>query len=113
LFPGLLELADSYCEKELKKQCEKLIWQSVTVSNVALLMTVASKYQTSVRRERGREGGEGEREGGRGGREVGGREGGREEGGGEGFQAQRTTAAASRLNLLIILFLRRLWKNSV
>ena len=45
---GLLELADSYCEKELKKHCERLIWQSVTVDNVATLMTLASKYRTSV-----------------------------------------------------------------
>lgn len=45
---GVLELADSYCEKDLKKQCEKLIWQSVTVDNVATLMTLASKYKTSV-----------------------------------------------------------------
>ena len=48
-YVGLLELADSYCEKELKRLCEKLIWQGVTVDNVATLMTLASKYSTSVR----------------------------------------------------------------
>ena len=49
LSAGVLELADSYCEKELKKRCEKLIWQNVTTDNVATLMTVASKYRTNVR----------------------------------------------------------------
>lgn len=46
---GLLDLADSYCEAELKNICCRLIWQRVTVDNVATLVAIATKYKVEVR----------------------------------------------------------------
>lgn len=45
---GLLDLADSYCEKQLKKICERLLWQRVSIDNVMSLITVAYKYKAEV-----------------------------------------------------------------
>ena len=45
----LLHLSDSYCEKQLKKLCEKLLWQNVSVENVTSLIAVADKYKADVR----------------------------------------------------------------
>ena len=45
---GLLDLADSYCEKHLKRRCERLLWQSVSVENVTSLISIASKYKAEV-----------------------------------------------------------------
>merc|ERR1719376_273059 len=42
---GLLDLANSYCEKQLKRRCEGLIRQGITVENVAMLYATAIKYQ--------------------------------------------------------------------
>ena len=41
-------MADSYCEKQLKRMCERLLWQSVSIDNVASLITVAHKYKAEV-----------------------------------------------------------------
>lgn len=48
LFAGLLDLADSYCESQLKQKCEMLIWQQVSIENVAMLIAMATKYKTEV-----------------------------------------------------------------
>ena len=45
---GLLELTDSYCEKDLKRHCERLIWQSVTVDNVLAILASATKFRATV-----------------------------------------------------------------
>lgn len=45
---GLLDLADSYCEVRLKEVCEELIWQQVSVENVAMLIARATKYKIEV-----------------------------------------------------------------
>ena len=42
---GLLDLANSYCENVLKRKCEELIRQGITVQNVAMLYATAIKYQ--------------------------------------------------------------------
>jgi len=42
---GLLDLANSYCEAQLKRHCEFLIRQQITVENVALLYATALRYQ--------------------------------------------------------------------
>jgi len=42
---GLLDLANSYCEQQLKRRCEGLIRQGITVENVAMLYATAIKYQ--------------------------------------------------------------------
>lgn len=47
-YSGVLDLADSYCEAELKKKCERLICQRVTIDNVVTLFAVAHKYKTQV-----------------------------------------------------------------
>ena len=47
---GLLDLADSYCEKQLKRTCERLLWQSVSIDNVTSLIAVAYKYKAEVRK---------------------------------------------------------------
>ena len=41
---GLLDLADSYCENKLKKRCEELIMQGITIENAAMLYATAIKY---------------------------------------------------------------------
>ena len=48
LILGLLDLADSYCEAELKKRCERLLWQRVSTDNVAVFLAVAAKYKAEV-----------------------------------------------------------------
>ena len=46
---GLLDLANSYCEQQLKRRCERIIRQGITVHNVAMLYATAIKYQVSDR----------------------------------------------------------------
>ena len=41
---GLLDLANSYCETKLKRRCEELIMQGITVENAAMLYATAIKY---------------------------------------------------------------------
>uniref|UniRef100_H2YDC3 BTB domain-containing protein n=1 Tax=Ciona savignyi TaxID=51511 RepID=H2YDC3_CIOSA len=41
---GLLDLATSYCEEGLKRQCQKLIKESIAEDNVALVYAAAIKY---------------------------------------------------------------------
>ncbi|GIY98439.1 RCC1 and BTB domain-containing protein 1 [Caerostris extrusa] len=41
---GLLDLANSYCEVQLKKHCECIIKHGITVENVAMLYAAAIKY---------------------------------------------------------------------
>ena len=45
IFLGLLDLANSYCEQQLKRRCERIIRQGITVDNVAMLYATAIKYQ--------------------------------------------------------------------
>jgi len=42
---GLLDLANSYCEQQLKRRCERIIRQGIKVDNVAMLYATAIKYQ--------------------------------------------------------------------
>ncbi|XP_078613708.1 RCC1 and BTB domain-containing protein 1-like isoform X1 [Branchiostoma floridae x Branchiostoma japonicum] len=42
---GLLDLANSYCEQQLKKLCERIIKQGITVENAAMLLAAAIKYE--------------------------------------------------------------------
>ncbi|KXJ15070.1 RCC1 and BTB domain-containing protein 1 [Exaiptasia diaphana] len=42
---GLLDLANSYCEIQLKKLCEKIIKEGITIDNAAMLMAAAIKYE--------------------------------------------------------------------
>ena len=42
-FVGLLDLANSYCEQQLKRRCERIIKQGITVENVAMLYATAIK----------------------------------------------------------------------
>lgn len=42
---GLLDLANAYCESELKSRCQQLIRQSVSVENVATLYATGMKYE--------------------------------------------------------------------
>lgn len=44
---GLLDLANSYCETQLKHQCERIIKQGITVENAAMLLAAAIKYEAS------------------------------------------------------------------
>ena len=46
---GLLDLADSYCESQLRRRCERLLRLRVSYGNVATLMAVAIKYKAEVR----------------------------------------------------------------
>ena len=41
---GLLDLANAYCENQLKKRCENLIMQGITVENASMLYSTAIKY---------------------------------------------------------------------
>ncbi len=45
---GLLDLANAYCETDLKTRCQHLIRQSVTVDNVAALYATGMKYEALV-----------------------------------------------------------------
>lgn len=49
IFSGLLDLANSYCEIQLKKLCEKIIKEGITIDNAAMLMAAAIKYEAMVR----------------------------------------------------------------
>ena len=48
-FPGLLDLANAYCEPILKKQCEQIIRHGITVQNVAMLYAASIKFEAKVR----------------------------------------------------------------
>lgn len=45
---GLLDLANAYCETDLKTRCQHLIRQSVSVDNVASLYATGMKYEALV-----------------------------------------------------------------
>lgn len=49
---GLLDLANSYCETQLKCLCERIIKQGITVDNAAMLLAAALKYEAQVRNRR-------------------------------------------------------------
>ena len=36
-----------YCEQQLKRRCERIIRQGITVDNVAMLYATAIKYQVT------------------------------------------------------------------
>jgi len=42
---GLLDLANAYCESELKRRCEELIREGITVENAAVLYNTALKFE--------------------------------------------------------------------
>jgi hypothetical protein len=44
----LLELANAYCEVQLKKRCEQIIKQGITVENAAVLYSTAIAYEAKV-----------------------------------------------------------------
>ena len=46
--PGLLDLANAYCEPILKKQCEQIIRHGITVQNVAMLYAASIKFEAKV-----------------------------------------------------------------
>ena len=46
---GLLELADCYCESDLKQYCEEILTDNITVENVIQLYTLAVHHQAKVR----------------------------------------------------------------
>ncbi|KYQ49672.1 RCC1 and BTB domain-containing protein 1 [Trachymyrmex zeteki] len=41
---GLLDLADAYCESDLRKKCFQMLKKEITVPNVVYLYTIAVKY---------------------------------------------------------------------
>ncbi len=45
---GLLDLANSYCESQLKRVCERIIKQGITIDNAAMLYAAAIKYEAKV-----------------------------------------------------------------
>ncbi|KAH9370610.1 hypothetical protein HPB48_010727 [Haemaphysalis longicornis] len=45
---GLLDLANSYCEAQLKRHCERIIMHGVLVDNVAMLYAAAIKFEAKV-----------------------------------------------------------------
>lgn len=45
---GLLELANAYCEFELKSRCQLLIRQGASVDNIAALYAISVKYDAQV-----------------------------------------------------------------
>ena len=47
---GLLDLANCYCESQLKRICERIIRQGITVENALMLYAAAIKYEANVRR---------------------------------------------------------------
>ena len=49
VFLGLLDLANSYCESQLKRLCERVIKQGITIDNAAMLYAAAIKYEAKVR----------------------------------------------------------------
>nr|KAG5699291.1 hypothetical protein BaRGS_000493 [Batillaria attramentaria] len=42
---GLLDLANAYCEVQLKHKCEQIICQGISVDNVAMLYAAAIKFE--------------------------------------------------------------------
>jgi len=44
---GLLDLANSYCETQLKRLCERIIKQGITIDNAAMLLAAALKYEAT------------------------------------------------------------------
>ncbi|XP_072180243.1 RCC1 and BTB domain-containing protein 1-like [Diadema setosum] len=44
---GLLDLANSYCESHLKKQCERIIKQGINIENAALLLAASIRYEAN------------------------------------------------------------------
>ena len=42
-------MANSYCETQLKRLCERIIKQGITVDNAAMLLAAALKYEAVVR----------------------------------------------------------------
>ena len=46
---GLLDLANAYCESQLKRVCERIIKQGITIENTAMLYAAAIKYEAKVR----------------------------------------------------------------
>lgn len=47
-FVELLDLASAYCEMQLKKRCEQIIKQGITVENAAVLYSTAIVYECEV-----------------------------------------------------------------
>ena len=47
---GLLDLANAYCENQLKRHCERIIKQGISVENAAMLYAAAIKYEARVSR---------------------------------------------------------------
>ena len=45
---GLLELADSYCEDQLKEQCEQILMKTICVDNAIFLYSLATRYKAEV-----------------------------------------------------------------
>lgn len=46
---GLLDLANAYCEQQLKRHCEQIIKRGITIDNSAILYAAAIKYEAKVR----------------------------------------------------------------
>lgn len=46
---GLLDLANAYCEPDLKSRCQHLMRQSVNIDNVAILYETALRYEAQVK----------------------------------------------------------------
>lgn len=44
-------MANSYCETQLKRLCERIIKQGITIDNAAMLLAAALKYEATVRNE--------------------------------------------------------------
>ncbi len=49
-FTGLLDLANAYCEPQLKRLSEMIIKNGITVQNAIMLLAAALKYDAEVRR---------------------------------------------------------------
>lgn len=48
LSSGLLDLANAYCEPQLKRLSEKIIKNGITIQNAIVLLAAARKYDASV-----------------------------------------------------------------
>ena len=46
---GLLELADCYCESDLKQYCVQILTGNITAENAIQLYTLAVHHQAKVR----------------------------------------------------------------
>ena len=49
IFSGLLDLANAYCEPQLKRLSEMIIKNGITVQNAIMLLAAALKYDAEVR----------------------------------------------------------------